>query len=274
MKKSVSSLIIHLVMFFLALSWLYPYIWMVLSSFKPSAAIYTTGLFEGSYSLDNYRFLFENTGRVEKPFLKTLFNSLFTATTVTVAVTLSSMFIGFALAKMQFSGQRWFKNLLFLQMVFPAFMFIIPQFVLVRELGLLNSYSAMIVPFLMSAWGIFMISQSFQSTPNDYIHAAKIDNASLWQIMIYLMMPLNKAIIAIVALFTFVGTWDNFLWPLIVIQDESKMPLSVLLATFSKSYGVYVGPVIAGAVLQTIPIVVLFVLFRKYFMQGMSLSLK
>ncbi|WP_016682673.1 ABC transporter permease subunit, partial [Yersinia pestis] len=72
----------------------------------------------------------------------------------------------------------------------------------------------MIVPFLMSSWGIFMISQSFQGTPNDYIHAAKIDNASLWQIMIYLMMPLNKAIIAIVALFTFVGTWDNFLWPL------------------------------------------------------------
>lgn len=274
MKKTLYSLIIHLVMFFLALSWLYPYIWMVLSSFKQTADVYTTGLFEGAYSLDNYRFLFENTGRVEKPFLKTLLNSLFIATTVTVAVTLSSMFIGFALAKMQFAGQRWFKNLLFLQMVFPAFMFIIPQFVLVRELGLLNSYSAMIVPFLMSAWGIFMISQSFQSTPNDYIHAAKIDNASLWQIMIYLMMPLNKAIIAIVALFTFVGTWDNFLWPLIVIQDESKMPLSVLLATFSKSYGVYVGPVIAGAVLQTIPIVVLFVLFRKYFMQGMSLSLK
>ncbi|EIS23299.1 binding--dependent transport system inner membrane component family protein [Yersinia pestis PY-54] len=184
------------------------------------------------------------------------------------------MFIGFALAKMQFKGQSLFRNLLFLQMVFPASMFIIPQFVLVRELGLLNTYSAMIVPFLMSSWGIFMISQSFQGTPNDYIHAAKIDNASLWQIMIYLMMPLNKAIIAIVALFTFVGTWDNFLWPLIVIQDESKMPLSVLLATFSKSYGVYVGPVIAGAVIQTIPIVVLFILFRKYFMQGMSLSLK
>ncbi|EOZ7588204.1 carbohydrate ABC transporter permease [Enterobacter hormaechei] len=274
MKKSVSTVLVHLIMYFLALSWLYPYIWMVLSSFKTSAEVYTTGLFEGIYSLDNYRFLFENSSRVEKPFLKTLFNSFFISTVVTAAVTFSSMFIGFALAKMQFKGQSIFKNLLFLQMVFPAFMFIIPQFVLVRELGLLNSYSAMILPFLMSAWGIFMISQSFQGTPNDYIHAARIDNASLWQIMMYLMMPLNKAIIAIVALFTFVGSWDNFLWPLIVIQDESKMPLSVLLATFSKSYGVYVGPVIAGAVIQTIPIVALFTLFRKYFMQGMSLSLK
>lgn len=274
MKKHIGLIIIHLVMFMLAISWLYPYIWMIVSSFKSSAQIYTTSLFEGTFSLDNYRFLFNNSGRVEKPFLRTMMNSLFIASTVTVAVTISSMFIGYALAKMKFKGQSMFRNLLFFQMVFPAFMFIIPQYVLVRELGMLNSYSAMIIPFLMSAWGIFMISQSFQGTPNDYIYAAKLDNASLWQIIIKLMMPLNKAIIAIVALFTFVGTWDNFLWPLIVMQDESKMPLSVLLATFSKAYGVYVGPVVAGTVIQTIPIVVLFIIFRKYFMQGMSLSLK
>jgi len=274
MKKNISLFIIHLVMFVLALSWLYPYIWMVLSSFKSSAQVYTTSLFEGSFTLDNYRFLFNNSGRVEKPFLRTMMNSLFIATTVTATVTISSMFIGYALAKMRFKGQSIFRNFLFFQMVFPAFMFIIPQFILVRELGLLNSYSAMIIPFLMNAWGVFMISQSFQGTPNDYIYAAKLDNASLWQIIVKLMMPLNKSIVAIVALFTFVGTWDNFLWPLIVTQDENKMPLSVLLATFSKAYGVYIGPVIAGAVIQTIPIVVLFILFRKYFMQGMSLSLK
>lgn len=274
MRKYTGVVIIHLVMFVLALSWLYPYIWMVLSSFKSSAQVYTTSLFQGSLTLDNYRFLFNNNGYVEKPFLRTMLNSLFITITVTFAVTLSSMFIGYALAKMRFKGHSIFRNFLFFQMVFPAFMFIIPQFVLVRELGLLNSYSAMIIPFLMSAWGVFMISQSFQSTPNDYIYAAKLDNANLWQIIVNLMMPLNKSIIAIVALFTFVGTWDNFLWPLIVIQDENKMPLSVLLATFSKAYGAYVGPVIAGTVIQTIPIVVLFILFRKYFMQGMSLSLK
>lgn len=88
------------------------------------------------------------------------------------------------------------------------------------------------------------------------------------------MMPLNKSILAIVALFTFSSSWDNFLWPLIVMREVDKMPFSVLLATFSKSYGIYPGPVLAGSVVQMLPIVVLFILFRKYFLEGMSLSLK
>jgi multiple sugar transport system permease protein len=159
-------------------------------------------------------------------------------------------------------------------MVVPAFMFTLPMFVLIRELGLIDSYSALILPAAMSGWGIFMMSQSFKGTPDDYIDAAKLDRASLKQIMFNIMVPLNRAVFAIVALFTFTGTWDNFLWPLIVMRDYDKMPLSVLLATFAKQYGFYVGPIMAGAVLQTLPLLILFVLFRKYFLQGMSLSLK
>jgi len=268
------SLLIHLVMLILAVSWLYPFIWMVIASFKDTAQIYTTGLFDGRFSLDNYVFLFDNSARADKPFLRTLFNSMFIAITITASVTLTSTLVGYAVAKIQFRGQKAFKNLLILQMVFPAFMFIIPQFVLMRELGLINSYSAMILPFMMSAWGIFMVSQSFKGTPNDYIYAAKLDHASLWGILHHVMMPLNKSILAIVALFTFSSAWDNFLWPLIVMREAEKMPFSVLLATFSKSYGVYLGPVMAGAVVQTLPVVILFILFRKYFLQGMSLSLK
>lgn len=268
------SLLIHLVMLILAVSWLYPFIWMVIASFKDTAQIYTTGLFDGRFSLNNYAFLFDNSARADKPFLRTLFNSMFIAITITASVTLTSTLVGYAVAKIQFRGQKAFKNLLILQMVFPAFMFIIPQFVLMRELGLINSYSAMILPFMMSAWGIFMVSQSFKGTPNDYIYAAKLDHASLWGILRHVMMPLNKSILAIVALFTFSSAWDNFLWPLIVMREAEKMPFSVLLATFSKSYGVYLGPVMAGAVVQTLPVIILFILFRKYFLQGMSLSLK
>ncbi|WP_019614549.1 carbohydrate ABC transporter permease [Psychromonas ossibalaenae] len=273
-KMSLSSMAIHAVMLLLAVSWLYPYIWMVLSSLKDTADIYSTGLFEGPFSFDNYIFLFDGSERVERPFLRTLFNSFFISITVTLSVTISSAFIGYALAKMKFRGQGLFKNFLIIQMVFPAFMFIIPQFLLIREFNLINTYSALIIPFLMSGWGIFMVSQSFKGTPNDYIHAAKLDHANMWKILVHVMMPLNKSILAIVALFTFTGVWDNFLWPLIVMQEVEKMPLSVLLANFSKSYGVYVGPVLAGSVVQTLPIVVLFIAFRKYFLQGMSLSLK
>ncbi len=268
------NLLIHALMFLLALTWLYPFIWMVISSLKPTAEIYNSEIFSGHLTLENYTFLLDNSQRADKPFLRTLFNSLFIAVTVTASVTLSSTLIGYAVAKTDFRGKNAFKNLLIVQMVFPSFMFVIPQFVLMRELGLINSYSAMILPYAMGAWGIFMVSQSFKGTPNDYIYAARLDRASLWGILRHVMMPLNKSILAIVALFTFSSTWDNFLWPLIVMRDVDKMPFSVLLATFSKSYGVYLGPVLAGSVIQMLPIVVLFILFRKYFLQGMSLSLK
>jgi len=273
-KLTPLSLLIHTAMLLLALTWLYPFIWMVISSLKPTAEIYTSGLFSGHWSFDNYIFLFDNSNRADKPFLRTLVNSLFVSITITACVTVTSMLVGYAVAKTEFRGRNVFKNLLIVQMVFPAFMFIIPQFVLMRELGLINSYSAMILPYAMSAWGIFMISQSFKGTPNDYLYAARLDHASLWGILRHVMMPLNKAILAIVALFTFSSTWDNFLWPLIVMREAEKMPFSVLLATFSKSYGIYLGPVLAGAVVQMLPIIVLFILFRKYFLQGMSLSLK
>ncbi len=273
-KLTPLSLIIHVAMLLLALTWLYPFIWMVIASLKPTAEIYTTSLFSGHLSFDNYTFLFDNSNRADKPFLRTLFNSLFVSLTITACVTVTSMLVGYAVAKTEFRGRNAFKNLLIVQMVFPAFMFIIPQFVLMRELGLINSYSAMILPYGMSAWGIFMVSQSFKGTPNDYLYAARLDHASLWGILRHVMMPLNKAILAIVALFTFSSSWDNFLWPLIVMREADKMPFSVLLATFSKSYGIYLGPVLAGAVVQMLPIIILFILFRKYFLQGMSLSLK
>jgi multiple sugar transport system permease protein len=139
---------------------------------------------------------------------------------------------------------------------------------------LLNSLAALIVPFIMSGWGIFMMTQSFRGTPNDYIEAAKIDGAGDLFIIFRIMLPLNNSVMAIVGLFTFIGVWDNFMWPLIVIQDYYKMPLSVLLASFNHEYGAYIGPVMAGSVIQTLPMVLIFIIFRKAFLQGISMSLK
>lgn len=273
-KKSPSGWLITIVMYILALTWLYPYIWMVMSSFKPTAEIFNTGLFTGTFTLENYYFLFDSAEKLNRPFARSLFNSFFITLSVTASVVISSAFIGYAMAKIQFWGRLKLQNFIIFQMVLPGMMFTIPLFVLIKQLGLINTYAAMILPVMMSGWGIFMMAQAFKGTPNDYIDAAKLDRASLRQIVFKLMVPLNKSIVAIVALFTFTGTWDNFMWPLIVITDVDKMPLSVLLATFSKQFGFYVGPVMAGSVLQALPLVLLFIIFRRYFLQGMSLSLK
>ena len=258
----------------LALTWLYPFAWMVAASLKPAAQIYNTGLFAGDWTLDNFRFLFATADKLDRPFLQALGISALVTVTVTVSVLVTSAFIAFALARLRFPGRKLFGDFLLLQLVIPTTMFILPLFVLVKELGLLNSLAALILPFMMSGWGIYMMSQSFRSMPEEYFDAARLDRARLWQTVVKVVVPLNTSIIAIVALFTFTGTWDNFLWPLIAISDAERMPLSVLLATFSKQYGGYAGPVMAGAVLQTLPLALLFLLFRRQFLQGMSLSLK
>jgi multiple sugar transport system permease protein len=258
----------------LALTWLYPFVWMVTASLKPTAQIYTTALFGGDWTLENFRFLFATADKLDRPFLQALGISAVVTLTVTASVLVTSAFIAYALARMRFPGRKLFGDFLLLQMVIPTTMFILPLFVLIKELGLLNSLGALILPAAMSGWGIYMMSQSFKAMPEDYLDAAKLDNASLWQTVTKIVVPLNKSILAIVALFTFTGTWDNFLWPLIAISDTDRMPLSVLLATFSKQYGGYAGPVMAGAVLQTLPLVLLFVLFRRHFLQGMALTLK
>jgi len=187
---------------------------------------------------------------------------------------LSSAIIAFALSKYKFRARDGIFNFIIFQMVFPGFMFTIPMYILIRNLRLLNTYSALILPSIMSGWGIFMLTQSFKGTPDDYIEAAKMDGASDFFVIFRIMVPLNNSAMAIVGLFTFIGIWDNFMWPLIVIQDYNKMPLSVLLATFNHEYGAYIGPIMAGAVIQTIPMVLIFIIFRKAFLQGISMTLK
>lgn len=273
-RRSPGGWIATIAIYALALTWLYPFAWMIAASLKPAAQIYNTGLFEGDFTFDNFAFLLATADKLDRPFVGALGISALVTLTVTASVLLSSGFIAFALARMQFPGRKRFGDFLLLQMVIPTSMFILPLFVLIKEMGLLNSLWALILPSMMSGWGIWMMAQSFRTMPEEYFDAARLDRASLWQTVAKIVVPLNKSIIAIVALFTFTGTWDNFLWPLIAISDTDRMPLSVLLATFSKQYGGYAGPVMAGAVLQTLPLVLLFLLFRRHFLQGMSLSLK
>ncbi|MGY4687052.1 sugar ABC transporter permease [Petrotoga miotherma DSM 10691] len=272
-KIQSGNVILHIVMFFLSLIWLYPYAWLFLASVKPSAEIYTRFL-PTRFTLEHFRFILESAERMNRPFIRAFFISLFVSVTVTVCVIITSAIISFALSKYRFKARDGIFNFIIFQMVFPGFMFTIPLYILMRNMHLLNSLAALIVPFIMSGWGIFMMTQSFRGTPNDYIEAAKMDGASDMFIIFRIMLPLNNSVIAIVGLFTFIGVWDNFMWPLIVIQDYYKMPLSVLLASFNHEYGAYIGPVMAGSVIQTLPMVLIFIIFRKAFLQGISMSLK
>lgn len=275
-KKTAMSIktgVFYGIMFAASVVWLYPYIWLFISSFKPWGQIYTNFI-PTHFTLKSYSFLLSTANQMGFPFVLGLFNSVFISVTVTVSVVLTSAIIGYAVAKIKFSGANALFNFVIYQMLFPGFMFTVPLYIVIRSFGLIDSYAAMIVPSMMGAWGVFMFAQSFKSIPDDYIEAAKMDGANFFWIVFNVMVPLNRSTMSIVGLFTFIGIWDNFMWPLIVMQTHSKMPLAVLLAVFNQSYGVYVGPILAGSVIQTIPMILIFVIFRKYFLQGISMSFK
>lgn len=268
------TIVIHILMFALALLWLYPYIWMLSASLKPTANVMTTGFWQGPFTFDNYKFIYQSSKSVNISFITSLWNSVWVTFIATFLVVILSSVVAYAFTKIEFLGQKFFNKFIIFQMVFPTFMFIVPQFILMRYLNLLNSYSALFLPYVVSVAGIFMISQSFRGTPNDFIEAAKIDGATDLWIVFKLMMPLNKAIITIVALNVFVGVWNDFMWPLIVTTDYNKMTLAVLLATFFKQFGSYLGPIMAGSTILTLPMLIGFFVFRKYLFEGMNLSLK
>ena len=278
MKKKLRSKIgliaIYFVMYVLTLTWLHPYIWLIINSFKKTSKIFSTPLFSGPFTLSNFRFLIESAEKMKRPFMLAVGNSLFITVIVTVFTLFFAITVGYALTKFEFKGRKFLQGFTIFQMMFPAFLMMVPFFVLMRSTYLNNTYSSMFLPYLMSAYAIFLAVQSFRNTPTDYIEAARIDGAGEVWIAFKVVAPLNKAILAIIGIITFNGIWDNFLWPLIVVQDVNKMPFSVLLATFAKSYSTLTGPILAGALIQTLPMLVIFLVFRKYFMDGLNVSLK
>ncbi len=272
-KAKIIDFGINLLMIVLAFIWIYPYLWLLLSSFKPVDEIFTRFL-PTRITFEHYKFIFVTSERLERPFVRALFNSVFISVSVTTLVILTSCLIGYALSRIDFKGARITSSFILFQMLFPGFMFLIPLFVLMRTLGLLDSYMAVIFPSAMSAWGIFMFSQSFKTIPQDYIDAAKIDGANRLWVIFRVLLPLSRTTASIVGLFTFIGIWDNFLWPLMVIKNPNRMPLAVLLAVFNHQYAGYIGPVLAGAVLQTIPMLIIFWILRDYFIKGIAFTLK
>jgi len=272
-RHKVTTIAFEIVMLTLALFWLYPYFWLVFSSLKPQREIYTQ-FWPSAFTLENYQFIFSTADKMNRDFIRALMNSLIVSLTVTASVVFTSALVGYAIAKFKFLGGTILKNFTIFQMLFPGFMFTIPTFVVVKALGLLNSLAGLIVPALFGAWGVFMFTQSFRNIPNDFIEAARMEGASETRIVLSIMIPIARSTASIVGLFTFIGIWDNFLTPLILISDYDKMPLSVLLASFNHEYGTQIGAVLSGSVIQTMPMVLLFLIFRKYFLEGIAVSFK
>jgi len=262
MKKIVLNLLLVLA----GLLAVFPLVWMVaVSLMQPGeASAFPPPLLPARTSLDNYRALFAAAG-----IGRYVVNSLLLSTAATVLSLLFNVTAGYAFAKLRFAGrERIFRTLLG-ALVIPAQVAMLPLFLLLKQLHLVNTYAAVLVPALASVFGIFLVRQYALTIPDALLEAARMDGAGEWRIFRSIVLPLLTPILVTLAIFTFLGTWNDFMWPLIVLTDQELYTLPVALASLSREHVQDSELMMAGAVLTIVPVLLLFLGLQRYYIQGL-----
>ena len=269
--RNIRVLIGYLILILIAISMLYPFFVMVNLSFVGNNNIYTqTGnIFYSGLTTENYKNVFSQI-----PLSQYFFNSLLVAVITTVGQVIFAAMAGYGFARLKFRGSDFLFLIVLITMLVPPQVNIIPLFFLMRELHLIDTYSALILPGMFGGFGIFLMRQYFLNYPKDLEEAAKMDGCNVFQNFFKIAMPLAIPTIVTLAIFTFVTTWNSFMWPLIVTNSESMRTLPVGLAIFKGSFREITlwGDLLACSVICTIPVILVFLFGKKYFindiMQG------
>jgi multiple sugar transport system permease protein len=245
---------------------LFPLLWMVSVSLMPAGASSTlpAPLLPATVTLDNYRILFGGIG-MGRYFL----NSLGLAVLATLLSVSFNVMAGYAFAKLAFRGRDAIFKTLLGALVIPGQVAMLPLFLMLKPLGLINSYGGALVPMLASVFGIFLVRQFARSIPDELLEAARIDGASEWRIFLTIVVPLLTPVLVTLAVFAFLGSWNDFMWPLIVLTDDSLHTLPVALAGLAREHVQDNELMMAGSVVTVLPVLVLFLALQRHYMAGL-----
>jgi ABC-type glycerol-3-phosphate transport system permease component len=257
----------HLILCVLALSMLLPFLWMVLASFKTRAEVEQINPFPAVWHPENYRRVFEQI-----PFAKYYFNSIFIAAWVTLLQCLTSAMAAYAFSRIQWRGRDAVFRLYLTTLMIPGVVTMIPNFTLMVKLHLLDSYAGLIVPAAFSAFGTFLLRQFMLTIPPALDEAAGMDGATHWQIFWEVILPLARPGLITLAVFTFMGTYGSFTWPLILIKSEGLRTLPIGMLYFDGNYGKQTELIMAASVMNIIPLILLFVVTQKFLVEGIQLG--
>ena len=246
-----------------------PFFLMLSSAFKSSAEIarIPPTLFPRDPTFDSFRTVIE-----EAPYFRWFGNSLLVSISITAMVLLTSSLAGYIFAKFDFPGRDLIFVVLLMTMMVPFPVLLIPSYLIINELGLVNSLWALIVPAFASAFGIFLMRQFIAGIPNDLIEAARLDGASEWAIFGRIIVPLSRPPMAALGIFTFLAAWNDYLWPLIVINDIEKSTLPLALTFFNSQYAQRYDLVMAAAAMAVIPVIIVFVIFQRQIVNALVLA--
>lgn len=271
-QNRVGKIIAFIILAIVCLVWIFPLVWAVLTSFKSDVEIQKVGfsLLPKHWTVENYlKLLFGNDS---SPVLSWFVNSLIISLSHTVLVLFIVSFAAYGYTRLTFKGRDVLFSILLGTMMFPSVMNLIPNFKIVDTLGWTNTFLSVIVPGAAGVYNIFLVRQFILGIPKELDESAVVDGANEFQIFYYIILPLIRPVLTVVALFSFTGSWNDFLWPSIVISDIDKLPITPGLQLLQGQYLTYPGIATAGALLALIPTFILYLIAQKSFMESMSLQ--
>ena len=263
----------YILLTLLAFLFLFPMVWMVVSAMKPEADVYgnltSWKAFLPSLNPANW---FKPYQEILERFsiLTYLGNSIFYSTTFALGSILINAFAGYAFARIDFSGKKILFGFLLALLIIPAETVLIPQFTIVNALGLVNNRLAVIIPGLASIFNIYLFRNFFIAIPEEIVESARMDGANIIQTFFRIMLPMSKPAVATVGVLSFISSWNDYIWPLMVLTDTSKFSMQVAITTINTTQPVYINQVMAVLTISTIPLIIVYIVAQKYIVQGLG----
>jgi len=269
LKELSKSFLLHGVIFIMFFLTLVPFLWMVSTSLKPEEGIFSIPpqIIPWPVTFEYYKDLFEKI-----KFFVFFGNSLFVALSITGLNLILNSLAAYAFAKHKFPGREKLFTLLLLTMMVPGQVSMMPVFLILKSMNLLNTFTGLIIPGSTSVFGIFLMRQFMKGIPNEILESARMDGCGEFRILWSIVLPLCRPALATMTIFTFMGAWNEFLWPLIIMTKESKYTLPVALANLNGQQNTEWGLLMAGSLVVILPILIMFIMMQKYFVKGMVFS--
>lgn len=263
----------YILLTLLAFLFLFPMVWMVVSAMKPEADVYgnltSWQAFLPSLNPANW---FKPYQEILERFsiFTYLGNSIFYSTTFALGSILINAFAGYAFARIDFSGKKILFGFLLALLIIPAETVLIPQFTIVNALGLVNNRLAVIIPGLASIFNIYLFRNFFIAIPEEIVESARMDGANIIQTFFRIMLPMSKPAVATVGVLSFISSWNDYIWPLMVLTDTNKFSMQVAITTINTTQPVYINQVMAVLTISTIPLIIVYIVAQKYIVQGLG----
>lgn len=246
-----------------------PFYWMVITSLKSKGALMALPIqwIPENPSFKSYEKVFSLF-----PFFRAIVNSSLVTICYTVLTIVCASMAAFAITKIAFKGSQVIFAMYLASMMIPMQITLIPSFLIMQKLSLINTYTSVIAPSIFKAFGVFLLVQSMRSLPNDYIEAASLDGAGLFKIYRSIIMPMCKPAIATLAITTFMEAWNDYLWPLVMLSDKKKMTLTLALNSLNGQYGTEYNVLMAGSLISMVPIIIVYAIAQTQMKEGITLG--